>query len=85
MGSSLVAGLVYKGLLAGRDEDVMGAGVVRTELYRGGTNRVTVIELFYKSQLTPRLTIQPDVQFLASPSGIYRDACVVGLRFELAL
>ena len=85
MGSSLVAGLVYTGLLPCRDEDVVGAGVVWTELFQGGTNQETVVELFYKTQLTPRLMIQPDLQYIASPSGIYRDALAVGLRFELAL
>jgi len=83
LGSSFVAGLVYQGLLPGRDEDVMGVGVVRTKLYGGGTNQETVVELFYKTQLTDRLMIQPDVQYIGSPSGIYRDAFVVGLRFAL--
>ncbi len=63
----------------------MGAGVVLTELFRGGTNRETVVELFYKAQLTPRLTIQPDLMYIATPSGVYRDALAVGVRFELAL
>ena len=84
IGDTLVAGLVYRGLLPGRDADVFGAGVARTELFGGGTNRETVVELFYKTQLTPRLVIQPDLQYIASPSGIHRDALAVGLRSELA-
>ena len=85
VGDTFVAGLIYTGLLPCRDADVIGTGVVRTELFRGGTNQETVVELFYKTQLTPRLMIQPDLQYIASPSGIYRDALAVGLRFELAL
>jgi len=85
VGETLVAGLVYQGLLPGRDEDVVGAGVVWTELFRGGTNQETVVEWFYKMQLTPRLMIQPDLQYIASPSGIHRDALAAGLRFQLML
>ncbi len=28
------------------------------------------------------MTIQPDIQFIANPSGQYQDALVPGLRFE---
>lgn len=83
VGSSLVAGLTYRGFLPNRDDDVMGSGVVRTKLYRGGTNRETIVELFYRMQMTDRLILQPDLQYIASPSGVYRDALAVGFRFVL--
>jgi porin len=83
IGDSSVVGVTYTGLLPGRDEDVLGVGIAWVELFQGGTNRETVTEFFYRALLTPRVSLQPDVQYIASPSGIYRDALAVGVRFEL--
>jgi porin len=83
IGDSWVAGLVYTGLLPGRDDDTVGAGYAWTELFRGGTNEEAVIELFYKAQCSHRLAIQPDLQYIVTPSGIYPDALAVGLRFQV--
>ena len=85
IGDSFVAGFTYTGLFRGRDEDVMGVGVAYAELFRGVTNQETVTELFYKAQLTPRVSLQPDLQYISSPSGIYRDAFVAGVRFQWTL
>jgi len=85
IGDSAAAGLIYTGLIAQRDEDVLGAGVAWAELYQGGTNQETVIEVFYKAQITPLLSVQPDLQYIASPSGIHRDALAAGVRFEARL
>jgi porin len=85
IGDSLVAGFVYAGLIPGRNEDVFGVGVAWAELFQGGTNEETAVETFYKAQITARLSLQPDVQYIATPSGIYRDALAVGLRFQLAM
>jgi len=82
-GDSFVAGAVYTGLLPDRDQDVLGVGLAWAELFQGGTNEETVVELFYKAQLTPRVRAQPDFQFVKSPSGIYRDALVAGFRFQV--
>lgn len=79
------AGLVYQGLLPGRDDDGLGAGVAACRLNGGGTNRETVIECYYKVALRPGAVLQPDVQYVVSPSGVERDALAVGLRFVLAL
>jgi porin len=83
--ADFVGGVVYRGLIPCRDEDVVGAGVAWAKLNRSGVRQETVVEFFYKVQLTPRLSLQPDVQYIASPSGLYRDALAVGLRFQLAL
>jgi len=80
-------GLVYKGLLRGRDDDLIGLAVahaVFSDLLVEQTAE-TNIELFYKAQLATYLFIQPDLQYVVSPSGMYRDAFVFGLRFELNL
>jgi porin len=64
---------------------VLGSGVAWAELFQGGTNEETVVELFYKVQLTPCTSVQPDLQYIATPSGIHRDALAAGLRFQLSL
>jgi len=84
IGDSFVAGVTYTGLLQGRDEDVLGVGVAWSELFQGGTNQETVTEVFYKAQLAPRVSLQPDLQYIASPSGIFRDSLAVGLRYQVA-
>lgn len=84
IGDSAVAGLTYTGLLAGRESDVIGVGVAWSELFQGGTNRETATELFYRAVWSSRLSFQPDMQYIASPSGIYRDALVAGMRMELS-
>ena len=59
------------------------AGVAWARLNRSGTRQETAVEVFYKAAITPWLSIQPDLQYIASPSGIYRDALAVGLRFQV--
>ncbi len=83
-GDHLAGGLVYRGLVPHRDEDVLGAGVSWVELFQGGSNQETVVELFYKAQLTPKLSFQPDLQYISTPSGIYKDALVAGVRYQAA-
>jgi len=84
------AGLVYTGLLDGRDEDTCGGGFSLVEfspdLFAStGQTSENAIEVFYKARLRDWLAIVPDLQYIARPSGIYPDALVVGLRFEMSL
>lgn len=81
----LGGGLVYRGLLEGRDEDVIGVGVARLEFSEclPDADAETAIEVFYRVQLSPWTMVQPDVQFIASAGGTGRDALVVGVRFEM--
>jgi hypothetical protein len=51
----VVTGIVYRGLIPCRDEDVVGAGVAWAQLNQGGTNQETAIEFFYKAQIKPWL------------------------------
>lgn len=78
-------GLVYKGLIHGRDEDLIGAGVNHLRHNLGGTGTETATEVFYKAHVTPWATVQPTFQFISSPSGVYRDSMVAGVRFEIVL
>jgi porin len=81
----LAAGLVYRGLLPRRDEDRLGVAVYHLQHNLGGTGRETATELFYKVQWTPWMTLQPVLQYISSPSGVYRDSFVVGLRFQIVM
>ena len=86
-------GFVYKGLLPGRDQDIFGtafASVMFSDPYRDmqsnkGINvgkSETAWETFYKCIVKRNLSVQPDIQYIAHPSGRYKDALVPGLRFE---
>jgi porin len=89
-------GVVYKGLLPNRDFDVFGIGMADI-LFSGPYRQVSLaegtvvgsyenaIEVFYKYIASPYISVQPDIQFIANPSGQYRDALVPGLRFEVVL
>jgi len=48
-----------------------------------GQTSENAVELFYKARVRDWLTIQPDLQYIARPSGIERDAFVAGLGFEV--
>ncbi|WP_417378444.1 carbohydrate porin [Gimesia sp.] len=81
----VLAGLTYTGLINGRDKDIAGAGLGWVELQNSGTNEELMVEVFYKAIVNDNLTIQPDLQYFNSPSGIYPDAFVAGVRFQLDL
>ena len=95
-GSYIGGGLVYAGPLPGRAADHLGlavASVALADRFRRAqaltgeptTARETTIELTYRAPLTPRLTVQPDVQYIIHPGADprVRDALVVGLRAEV--
>ena len=94
--NALVGGLAYRGLIWGRDSDLIGAGVgvarlsdsyLGAELADGNSlkSREIVTELFYKFQVTPAVTLQPDMQFITSPGAMFDDALLFGIRFEAVL
>jgi len=83
--NNFVLGMVYSGPFSGCDEDTIGAGIAWARVDQGGTNQETAIVVFYKARVNSSLSIQPDIQYIASPSGIHSDALAVGLRVELAL
>lgn len=77
-GSHQAAGLVYAGLIPGRDEDVLGLGVssvvngddfINLVIQDGGRaqRRETVIELTYYYKLLPGLSVQPSIQYTHNP------------------
>ena len=78
-------GLVYHGPIQGRNDDSIGAAfahiIFTDEL--PVADYETAIELFYSLQWNPWIRIQPDLQYIAHPSGEFRDAFVFGTRFEI--
>ena len=75
------AGALWVGALPGRDSDVAGFGIT-TLLLRDGPEfsdgNETAYELFYKIQLTPYLSIQPDLQYVSNPGGNGASDAIVG-------
>lgn len=86
-------GLNYQGLFEGRDEDAFGIAVSTShasDKYRilnGSKSFETVIELTYRAQLLPWLSMQPVVQRIFNPNmdAAVPDALVAGVRLEVAL
>ncbi len=93
MGFYFDTGLTYKGLIDGRDEDTLGIGVAYGHLSKGarrtlradgstGVGSEMVLEVSYQCQITPWMSVQPDLQLIIHP-GATRDhsnAWVAGVR-----
>lgn len=86
------AGFNLSGWIDGRPEDEIGLAVIcafTSPEYRRANDAgrsEMVAEATYRTQLTPWLSVQPDLQYVRNPSadpGI-DDAWVVGLRVEMA-
>ncbi|OHB80815.1 MAG: hypothetical protein A2W31_00270 [Planctomycetes bacterium RBG_16_64_10] len=65
----------------------MGVGFSLVEFSRDlrdltGQTSENALELFYKAWVWDWLALQPDLQYIARPNGMERDALVAGLRFE---
>ena len=84
-------GLLYTGLLDGRDEDSTGFGIHSAQLSGDPAAELTAdhetaFEFFHSIQLSPVLRIQPDLQYIVNPGGQGLEDAVVGtvrLAFEL--
>ena len=83
------AGLVYTGLIPTRDTDRLGLAFAYGQLSSGASEVPTfrdsygdgcqmVLEATYQAQITPWMTVQPNVQFIISPgSQLSHDNTVV--------
>ena len=83
------AGAQYQGLLEGRDDDVLGVGMARGRTSREPNAEFTaahetVLEAYYNIQVTPWLSVSPDLQYIWHPGGqsVVKDAFVVGVRIQ---
>lgn len=82
-------GVTWAGLIDTRDDDILGLGlttaILSDEAGSGFTDdHETAIELFYRLQLTPFMSIKPDLQYIANPGGAGADdAFVATARLEV--
>jgi porin len=86
-------GLVYTGLIPSRDEGKLGLalnGAHNGKKFRNVSAPVdtaeTALELTYSDNITPWLTVQPDVQYVINPGAnpATKNATVLGSRFTIA-
>lgn len=88
-GFSLAAGVEWTGAIAGRDFDVLGFGLFLCDLSddaaAGTPEDELALELLYKAQLTPAVSLKPELQYIVHPGGIAGvDDVLVGLlRLEV--
>lgn len=83
-------GLHYKGIIPKRDNDLagvaLGCGNFASRLnnitydYGGRVGSETVLEGFYRFFVTKWFYLQPDVQFIMNPSGVYDSSVAIGIR-----
>lgn len=79
-------GVVYRGLLPGRDDDLAGLGYgygkFGWESYEtSGLTYEAVVETFYRWQTRKSLYLQPNLQYIANSGGNGRDSFPVGMQF----
>jgi porin len=81
------AGLVYTGLIPGRENDTAAFGLAFGEFskYLKGQNDEMVLEWTYAMTLAPWLTLQPDVQYIVKPSGMSHIANALVLGMQIAV
>jgi porin len=90
-------GFNFTGFVPGRSNDVAGLAVARSHVSSDYSDAQvaagnlpltaeTVIEATYKVQLAPWWSVQPDVQYIITPSGVEDspNAVVLGLRTSVA-
>lgn len=90
---SWTAGVYYKGLLPGRDDDEAGIHFLRSHAgtkFRQATptdiDHEDALEITYRAQITPWLAIQPSVQRIWNPGfdPALGNSWIVGGRVEIA-
>ena len=91
------AGLQLQPVLVSRPQSTLAVGVSQVRLadaYRANAadagqdlaRAETVLELTWSDQLTDKVRIQPDLQYIRRPAGdrALKDAVIAGLRFQVA-
>lgn len=94
MSQYVSGGLHYKGLLKNRDNDLAGIAIANGFFaprlgdvgadYVNRSGSETVVEAFYRIQFTPWFYMQPDVQLIMNPGGMYENSVAIGLRSVIA-
>lgn len=82
-------GAQYRGLVAGRDADVLALGFAQSRVSASDAalteRHETIMEIYYNAEIAPWLSVTPSVQYIWNPGANGTDnACVVGVRFQIA-
>ncbi len=82
------AGLHYRGLVPGRDRDVLGIGVSHGEVSEQGTftaDYERAAEVYYNAAAAPWLHVTPHLQWIGDPGAAEQadDALLLGLRVQM--
>jgi carbohydrate-selective porin OprB len=81
-------GFQYRGIIPGRDNDVLGAGYAYGRLSNDagfGTNHEGAVEVYYNAEITPWLDISPNIQRITNPGGSSTSgATVAALRLQVS-
>lgn len=84
---SAAVGVAWVGPLPSRDDDVLGFAVLHAGLSdepgASTPNDETALELLYKIQLTPSVSLKPDLQYVIDAGGGHDNALVGLLRVEI--
>lgn len=86
----LAGGVVWRGMSASRPKDRLGlyASLVdlSDEAGAGFNDDELVIDVYYRIQLAPAISVQPECQYIINPSGdtTIDDAWIAGLRIAVA-
>ena len=91
---SIDAGFAYTGLIPGREADVLGLGVVYSDISEdfadtqadpSSFDHEMILEATYKIVISKWWSLQPDFQYVIHPGGSDQtdDAFVIGMRFDL--
>lgn len=86
MSRYLGGGLSYLGPIPKRDKDILGIGVgsgnfaPRLGDVTSQVGSETALEAFYRIQINPWFYLQPDIQFIMNPGGVYDNSIAFGLR-----
>ena len=90
MSKYIGGGLHYIGPIPKRDKDRAGIAIANGTFasrlndvgsdYGTRNGSETVLEAFYRIQVSPWFYLQPDVQFIMNPGGAYQNSVAIGLR-----
>jgi porin len=81
------AGTTWRGPFASRPRDALGFGIEHAFLSPEGSfarSYESSLAAFYKAQLTPWASLEPNLQYIVNPGGLYRDALVGTLRAAMS-
>lgn len=79
-------GINYFGVFDDSGSDAFGLGFAYAGFIQSDCPNETIIELFYKKEITSNLTIQPDIQYIFNPIGMGKtlnNALAAFLRFGI--